>query len=99
VQGVEAIVLWIPFGIYPDLANLLNEVPTDVAVIDTSNYYPFRDDAIAEVDGGKPGERSYSESFFLADVGRVNPTPIILLAESRFLTAGGGWRTWSGWRS
>ena len=38
VQGVQAIVLSIPFGRYPDVANLFDEVPTDVAVIDTSNY-------------------------------------------------------------
>jgi len=29
-------------------------VPVDVVVIDTPNYYPFRDGAVAEVDGGKP---------------------------------------------
>ena len=54
VQGVAAIVLAIPFGRYPDLASLFNDVPADVVVIDTSNYYPFRDGAVAEVDGGKP---------------------------------------------
>jgi predicted dinucleotide-binding enzyme len=54
VQGVEAIILSVPFGRYPDLTNLFNDVPIDVAVIDTSNYYPFRDGELAEVDGGKP---------------------------------------------
>ena len=29
-------------------------MPEDVVVIDTSNYYPFRDGAIADVDGGMP---------------------------------------------
>ncbi len=65
MQGVEAIVLSVPFGRYPDLANLFNGMPTDVAVIDTSNYYPFRDGAIAEVDGGK------SESVWVSEqIGR-----------------------------
>jgi hypothetical protein len=36
VQGVEAIVLSIPFGRYLDLANLFDEVPADVAVISWS---------------------------------------------------------------
>jgi 8-hydroxy-5-deazaflavin:NADPH oxidoreductase len=54
VQGVAAIVVAIPFGRYPDLASLFNNVPADVVVIDTSNYYPFRDGAVAEVEGGKP---------------------------------------------
>jgi predicted dinucleotide-binding enzyme len=54
VQGVSAIVLAIPFSRYRDLAGLFDDVPADVVVIDTSNYYPFRHGAIAEVEGGKP---------------------------------------------
>jgi len=54
VRDVEVIVLSIPFAKFPDLANLFDDVPIDVVLIDTSNYYPFRDGAIAEVDGGKP---------------------------------------------
>ena len=54
VEGVEAIVLSIPFARFPELSGLFADVPGDVAVIDTSNYYPFRDGAIVEVDGGKP---------------------------------------------
>ena len=57
MQGVHAIILSIPFGKYTDLANLFDDVPDDVVVIDTSSYYPFRDGAIAEVDGGKPEKR------------------------------------------
>jgi predicted dinucleotide-binding enzyme len=54
VKDVEALILSIPFAAYPQLAGLLKEVPLDVAVLDTSNYYPFRDGAIAEVDAEKP---------------------------------------------
>ncbi|AJC77819.1 NADP oxidoreductase coenzyme F420-dependent protein [Rhizobium etli bv. phaseoli str. IE4803] len=54
VRGVEVVVLSIPFANYRDLAGLFNDVPEDVVVIDTSNYYPFRDGAIADVDGGMP---------------------------------------------
>ena len=61
VQGVAVIVLAIPFGRYLDLASLFNDVPADVVVIDTSNYYPFRDGAVAEIDGGKPGSVWVSE--------------------------------------
>ncbi|WP_315831587.1 NADPH-dependent F420 reductase [Bradyrhizobium prioriisuperbiae] len=65
VQDVAVIVLAIPFGRYPDLASLFNKVPADVVVIDTSNYYPFRDGAVAEVDGGK------SESVWVSErIGR-----------------------------
>lgn len=54
VQDVEVIVLSIPFAKYPDLGGLFSNVPPEVVVIDTSNYYPFRDGAITEVDNGKP---------------------------------------------
>lgn len=51
VRGVEVVVLSIPFANYRNFAGLFNNVPEDVVVIDTSNYYPFRDGAIADVDG------------------------------------------------
>jgi predicted dinucleotide-binding enzyme len=54
VQDVDAIVVSIPFGQVPALAGLFARVPPQVPVIDTSNYYPFRDGAIAAVDGGTP---------------------------------------------
>lgn len=54
VTDVHVIVLSIPFSSYRDLGNVFNGVPDDVIVVDTSNYYPARDGAIAEVDKGKP---------------------------------------------
>ncbi len=54
VVDVDVIILSIPFAGIPDVAGLFAEVPADVVVIDTSNYYPMRDGNIAEVDGGKP---------------------------------------------
>ena len=54
VKDVEAIILSIPFAQIPHVASVFTDVPADVVVIDTSNYYPFRDENIADVDGGKP---------------------------------------------
>lgn len=54
VVDVEVIVLSIPFAKVPDVAGLFADVPADVVVIDTSNYYPMRDQNIAEVDSGRP---------------------------------------------
>lgn len=54
VTGVDAVILSIPFAAHRDLAALFQTVPENVVVIDTSNYYPFRDGAIAEIDDGKP---------------------------------------------
>ena len=81
MQGVEVIVLSIPFARYPDLANLFNDVPTGVVVIDTSNYYPFRDGAIAEVDGGKPESVWVSEQIGRPVVKAWNAVLAVTLAE------------------
>ena len=51
VKDVDAIIFSMPFKAYRDLPeNLLQEVPQDVVVLDTSNYYPFRDGEIAELE-------------------------------------------------
>lgn len=54
VKDADVIVLSIPFAAIPDIAPIFADVPGDVVVIDTSNYYPLRDGRIAEVDAGKP---------------------------------------------
>ncbi|WP_386346356.1 NADPH-dependent F420 reductase [Xanthomonas campestris] len=54
VNDVEVIILSIPFAQIPNVTSIFSDVPTNVVVIDTSNYYPFRDGNIAEVDEGKP---------------------------------------------
>lgn len=54
VKDVEAIVLSIPFASIPEVAGLFTDVPADVALIDTSNYYPQFGTRISEVDDGKP---------------------------------------------
>lgn len=54
VQDVDVVVLSLPFAAYADLAGLFDAVPAEVVVIDTANYYPFRDGAIGEIEAGKP---------------------------------------------
>ncbi|MEC3909106.1 NAD(P)-binding domain-containing protein [Sphingobium sp. CR2-8] len=54
VKDVDAIILSIPFLAYEELTRLLDGVPSDVVVIDTSNYYPFRDGVIDGVDSEAP---------------------------------------------
>ncbi|TPI29794.1 3-hydroxyisobutyrate dehydrogenase [Mesorhizobium sp. B3-2-1] len=54
VKDVDVIIVSIPFGKNPELAGLFADVPANVVVIDTSNYYPVRDGNIAEVDDGEP---------------------------------------------
>lgn len=54
VDGVDAIVLSIPLPAVSELpSDLLDAVPLEVPVIDTSNYYPgLRDARIPEIDDG-----------------------------------------------
>lgn len=42
-QGAEVLILSIPLQAIPGIAPLLADLPDDVTVIDTSNYYPGRD--------------------------------------------------------
>ena len=51
VKDIDAIIFSMPFNAYKDLPkDLLEDVPQDVVVMDTSNYYPFRDGEIVELE-------------------------------------------------
>jgi len=54
VTNVDVVVLSIPFAAYSSLTDLFRHVPADVTVIDTSNYYPFRDGSIPAVESTMP---------------------------------------------
>ena len=43
VQGAEVVILSIPLQAIPGMVPLVADLPDDVTVIDTSNYYPMRD--------------------------------------------------------
>jgi 8-hydroxy-5-deazaflavin:NADPH oxidoreductase len=53
VKDVDVIILSIPFEFMPSLKSVLADVPKDIPVIDTSNYYPHRDGHIAAIDEGQ----------------------------------------------
>lgn len=53
VNDVDALILSIPLNRIPGIAPLLAKVPADTVVIDTSNYYPLRDEKIADIENGK----------------------------------------------
>jgi len=54
VKDVDVIVLSIPFAAYSSLTALFHDVPAGVTVIDTSNYYPFRDGSVSAIETGTP---------------------------------------------
>lgn len=53
VADVDVVILSIPFNKLPAVAPLLAALPEQTVVIDTSNYYPFRDDRIEPVEAGQ----------------------------------------------
>src|SRR5205085_1969486 len=53
IQGVDVIILSIPMNNLPQMKELLAGVPDETVVIDTSNYYPFRDNRIEAIEAGQ----------------------------------------------
>src|SRR4051812_30234135 len=52
-QGVDVLIASIPFLRMPALAPLIAKLPAETVVIDTSNYYPHRDNKIAAIEAGQ----------------------------------------------
>jgi len=53
VRDVDVVILSLPLSRIPDISHLIKMLPADVIVADTSNYYPFRDREIKELDAGQ----------------------------------------------
>ncbi|WP_317619078.1 NADPH-dependent F420 reductase [Dickeya zeae] len=53
-EGVQVVILSLPFNVNREAARLLKSAPADSIIIDTSNYYPFRDGEINDILNGKP---------------------------------------------
>jgi predicted dinucleotide-binding enzyme len=53
VQEVDVVILSIPLNRLLGVAPLVANLPAETVVIDTSNYYPFRDDKIDAIEAGQ----------------------------------------------
>lgn len=53
IVDVDVLITSIPFNRMPGIASLLERTARDMAIIDTSNYYPHRDGNIAVIDEGQ----------------------------------------------
>jgi predicted dinucleotide-binding enzyme len=53
LDDVEVVILSIPLIRIPDVAPLIARIPEETVVIDTSNYYPFRDNRIDAIEAGQ----------------------------------------------
>jgi hypothetical protein len=53
-KDVEVIIVSVPTTTIPELAKgLFNDLPKNVIIVDTSNYYPFRDGEVEDLKKGK----------------------------------------------
>jgi len=52
LRDVEAVILSIPLNAIPKIGALIGALPEETVVIDTSNYYPFRDTTINAIEAG-----------------------------------------------
>ena len=53
LSDVDAVIISIPLNRITDVAPLIAALPDETVVIDTSNYYPFRDDRIEAIEAGQ----------------------------------------------
>ena len=51
-QNIDVLIISIPLHAIPTIQPILKNVGANVIVVDTSNYYPFRDQQIEEIDEG-----------------------------------------------
>lgn len=63
VLDVDVLVTSVPFARVPDIRPLIDQLPADAVLIDTSNYYPHRDGNIAAVDEGQVESLWVSEQY------------------------------------
>src|SRR4051794_5255757 len=52
ITNIDVLIISIPFHVMPSIRNIVDKVGEGVIVVDTSNYYPFRDNKIEEIENG-----------------------------------------------
>jgi 8-hydroxy-5-deazaflavin:NADPH oxidoreductase len=54
ITDVDALIVSIPLARLPEIRPLIDRLPTEATVLDTSNYYPVRDGTIEALENGQP---------------------------------------------
>ncbi|MFC7686093.1 NADPH-dependent F420 reductase [Ureibacillus sp. GCM10028918] len=52
VQFIDVLILALPLHVMPSIRTIVEKCDEGVIVVDTSNYYPFRDNRIEEIENG-----------------------------------------------
>ncbi|RAS75600.1 NADPH-dependent F420 reductase [Priestia endophytica] len=50
IKNIEILIISLPTKAMPSIRNIIDQVGEEVIIVDTSNYYPFRDDKIEEIE-------------------------------------------------
>ena len=52
IKDIEVLIISLPTKAIPSIRNIIYQVGEEVIIVDTSNYYPFRDGKIEEIENG-----------------------------------------------
>lgn len=52
VKNIDILILSLPINVLPSIRNTIDQVGEEVIIVDTSNYYPFRNGEIEEIENG-----------------------------------------------
>jgi len=52
IKNIEVLIISLPTKAIPSIRDIINQVEEEVIIVDTSNYYPFRDNKIEEIENG-----------------------------------------------
>lgn len=52
IKNIDTLIISLPSHVMPSIRTLIDQVDKDVIVVDTSNYYPFRDSKIEDIENG-----------------------------------------------
>lgn len=52
IKNIDVLIISLPFHVIPTIRNIIDTCDEKVILVDTSNYYPFRDNQIEEIENG-----------------------------------------------
>ncbi|MEH7747992.1 NAD(P)-binding domain-containing protein [Neobacillus drentensis] len=52
IKNIEVLIISLPIKAMPSIRDIIDQVGEEVIIVDTSNYYPFRDGKIEEIENG-----------------------------------------------
>jgi len=52
ITNIDVLIISIPLHVVPSIRNIVEKAGEEVITVDTSNYYPFRDNKIGEIENG-----------------------------------------------